>query len=75
VKDRLTFFCSLVFLHYADSAANGKAEPQRRVGGTASLDKCITKTKRPRYNERRRRCRLQRVLGGIFNSSTARSDQ
>jgi len=40
------------------------SEAQRRVGGTALLDKYTDKAKRPRYNERRRRCRLQRVLGG-----------
>jgi hypothetical protein len=32
---------------------NGIAEAQRRVGGTASLNKYTNKTKRPRYNERR----------------------
>jgi hypothetical protein len=46
-----------------DVRANGKAEPQRRVGGIDFLDKYTHKIKRPRYNERRRRCRLQRVLG------------
>jgi hypothetical protein len=44
---------------------NGKAEPQRRVGGAASLNEYTNKIKSRRYNERRRRCRLQRVLGGI----------
>jgi hypothetical protein len=33
------------------------------VGETATLDKYTHRAKKPRYNERRRRCRLQRVLG------------
>ena len=44
---------------------DGKAEPQRRVGGATTLDSPSTKVKQPRYNERRRRCRLQRMLGAI----------
>jgi len=39
------------------------SEPQRRVGETTILDEPTNKSKRPRYNKRRRRCRLQRVLG------------
>jgi hypothetical protein len=37
------------------------------VGGAASLDKPTTKIKRPRYNERRRRCRLQQVLARLLD--------
>ena len=48
-------------------AANGKAEPQRRVGGTALLNKLADKVKNPRYNKRRRRCRLQRVLARLLD--------
>jgi hypothetical protein len=32
---------------------NGKAEAQRRVGETATLNKPTNKAKEPRYNERR----------------------
>jgi hypothetical protein len=46
---------------------NGKAEPQRRVCGTNFLNKYTHKSKKPRYNERRRRCRLQRVLARLLD--------
>ena len=45
------------------------SEPQRRVSGVTSLNKYTNKFKGPRYNERRRRCRLQRVLGSCYFDS------
>jgi hypothetical protein len=44
---------SLQSHHRKARRANGKAEPQRRVGGTALLNKPTDKSKNPRYNERR----------------------
>jgi hypothetical protein len=60
---------------------NRKAEPQRRVGGIASLNECTNNIKQPRYNLReaqanaRRRCRLQRVLGGFATNNVLLSIQ
>jgi hypothetical protein len=68
--DKLLRNCLLPACRKLYSPGLDKACPQRRVGGAASLDKLTNKVKKPRYNERRRRCRLQRVLGGLlhFNS-------
>jgi hypothetical protein len=43
-----------------------RAQPQRRVCTTTTLNKSTNKTKRPRYNERRRRCRLHAVLASHY---------
>jgi hypothetical protein len=48
--------------------SNGKAEPRRRVCGITILNKLTNKPKKPRYNERRRRCRLQRVLARLLKT-------
>jgi hypothetical protein len=54
---------------------NGRVQPQCRVCGAVTLNKCTTKARKPRCSLReaqanaRRRCRLQRVLGGSLLSS------
>ncbi len=45
-------------------ADSGMREPQRRIYGTTNLNRATGRAKQPRYNERRRRCRLHVLLGG-----------
>jgi hypothetical protein len=50
---RLNMMANILSRVSVQVAYNGKAEPQRRVGETATPDKYTNKTKRPRYNEQR----------------------
>jgi hypothetical protein len=58
------YFHWSIFNLLSNGRPNGKAEPQRRVGGSTTLNKYTNEVKKPRYNLREAQANARRRESG-----------